>query len=215
MNTRRLLILIGQENKMKKIIIILILATLPIFAGCNSFNPEQAKKLADLADKVVLVTEELQESVVPMIENLNAQGIVSDSDTANIKKISDQIDKVQVDVVAVSEGIKTIQSEGIQGIIEGGQAINSAIPNPYQGIINVVLLALSGIAGMIAKKKTTEAQTTKTKLEVVSTAMAETVNGIQNVKRVIPDAEVVESVKNELGKAQSTATKKLVAELKV
>lgn len=200
---------------MKKTIIIITLATLPIFAGCNSFNPEQAKKLADLADKVVLVTEELQNSVVPMIESFNEQGIVSDSDTANIKKISEQITEVKEDVVAVSDSLKSIQSDGIQGIIEGGQAINTAIPSPYQGVINIVLLALSGIAGLLAKKKATEAQNTKSKLEVVTTAMAETVNGIQAIKRTLKDAETVESVKNELGKAQSTATKKIVAELKI
>lgn len=215
MNTRRLLILIGQDNKMKKLITIIILATLPIFAGCNSFNPEQAKKLAELADKVVSVTEELQESVVPMIENLNEQGIVSDSDTANIKKISEQITEVKEDVVAVSEGIKTIQSDGIQGLLEGGRKINAVVPSPYQNVVDIVLLALTGIAGLFAKKKATEAQASKGKLEVVTTAMAETVNGIQAIKRTLKDAETVESVKNELGKAQSAATKKIVAELKI
>lgn len=192
---------------MKKLITILILATLPIFAGCNSFNPEQAKKLAELADKVVLVTEELQESVVPMIENLNAQGIVSDADTANIKKISDQIDKVQVDVVAVSEGIKTIQSDGIQGIIEGGRAVNAVIPSPYQNAIDIALLALAAVAGLFAKKKSSQAL-------LSNKALTQTVAGVQKAKDKLIDAEAKESINIELSRAQDQDTKAAIALIK-
>lgn len=190
---------------MKKTYLIIML--LPL-AGCN-FQSEQVRQFANLADKVVAVTEQLTDTVVPMVESLNEQGVVSDSDKENITKLAGEVTKVNAHVAEISTALKEVQQDDLQGLVEAGRAVNKATSpyNPYSGVVEIALLALSGILGIFAKKKTDEAN-------LSAKALAQTVVGVQKAKDSLTDTGVRESINIQLAKAQDQDTKDVIALIK-
>lgn len=189
---------------MKRSIILISLMCM-FMAGCSGLqNPQD---VAALSDQVNIVAADLQEAILPLVEKLNAQGIVSDTDKANIGQISAEVDRVQAQVADISQAIK--DSSG-GDVIDTLQAVNAATApyNPWSMYINVGLGIVGAVLGVFAKKKTDEANS-------AAKALGQTVQAIQAVKSAMAtDTRVIDTLKTELSKAQDTETKQTVALIK-
>lgn len=191
---------------MKRSVILISLMCM-FMAGCSGLNEQSIQDMAKLSDQVTLVTTDLQEAILPLVEKLNAQGIVSDTDTANIAKISDEMDKVKTQVSDISQAIQNSSGGDIIGTL---QAVNTATApyNPWSMYINVGLGIIGTVLGLFAKKKTDEAN-------LAAKALGQTVQAIQSVKAALAtDNRAIDTLKTELSKAQDSDTKQTVALIK-
>lgn len=188
--------------------LIFILMTICL-TGCGYTN-QQSQDIANTAQAVTAAITDLQATVIPLVENLNEQGAVSDADAEKVVKIAGEVDRVKQQVSDIAVAMQGSTGDGVEGVINTLSAVNTATApyNPFSTYISIGLGLAGAIAGLFAKRKNTQAVS-------ATKALAETVKGIQAVKNALgTDERAIRTIKTSLGEAQSTDTKQAVAVIK-
>jgi hypothetical protein len=198
-------------------LVVMVVCFMTMFAGCQesqAVTPAQIKDYAQQAENYSLMVDASQAIAKQMADTLKATGAIDANLIAKAEKIQAEIDRVQPQIIAIAEKIKsldysdTAQNDNITAIFETLQAANTATSgiNPYSGIIGVFLLLATMISSFFAKKKASEAIAVKAALE-------EVVVGNEAVKKLM-DEGTKQIFKDAMLAAQSVGTQKTVAAIR-
>ncbi len=215
--------------------------------GCSSYKAQTGQDIVSYTEMLNETVESLQEAVVPLVQNLNEQGVVDDKVVQQVSKVSGEIDVVQGNIKTVTDQMADYQYEdGTVGMIDTARTINrwTSAFNPFSGTIDAILLAITGIASVIARKKGKQVKAvTKEKEQVefdkwlikddldeseqmlseaeaelheTRTALKETIQGVQKAKDSInSDTGALQVLKDSLREKQkSPTTPAKIAEIK-
>ena len=215
--------------------------------GCSSYQGQDGQQIVSYTEKLNDTVESLQDAVVPLMQSLSEQGIVDTDTVDQVTKVSGQIDIVQNDIKTVTNGMTDYQySDGTVGMIDAARTINqwTSAFNPFSGTIDAVLLAITGIASVIARRKDKQVKAVtkekeqvefdrwstqneldmaersldeaETELTETRTALKETIQGVQKAKETISnDDGALTVLKDSLREKQKTpATAATIAKIK-
>ncbi len=236
------------KSKFNGIVLCLAVLILPLcLTGCSNYQGQTGKDVVNYTEKLNETVESLQDSVVPLLQSLNQQGLVDDNTVAKVTKVSSEIDTVQDDIKTVTDGMVDAQyDDGTVGLLATARGINrlTSAFNPFSGTIDAVLLAMTGIATVVAGRKSKQVKTiakekehieyerwstqselemteqslssAETELQETQTALKETIQGVQKAKEVmVDDVGSLVVLKNSLREKQKTpATAATIAKIK-
>ncbi len=189
-------------------------------SGCASYQAEDFQEMVSRTEQLNQTVETLQATVVPAVETLSEQGLISAETAEKTKDISGEIDTVQGHITQVTESLaqQEFTQDGTAGLIEAAVGINNATKpfNPYWPITSGVLSVVSVVASAIAKKKSTEVVKEKQERAVVDKALTETVKGLETAKRDLKDnTEALDTIKTSLKQSQVTSeTRQIVTKIR-
>ena len=236
------------KSKFNGIVLCLAVLMLPLcLTGCSSYQGQDGQQIVSYTEKLNDTVESLQDAVVPLMQSLSEQGIVDSDTVATVTKVSSQVDTVQDDIKTVTAGMADAQyDDGTVGLLTTARNINrlTSAFNPFSGTIDAVLLAVTGIATVIAGRKNKQVKTVtqekeqveferwstqnelditeqsldqaESELQQTRTALKETIQGVQKAKDTISnDDGALTVLKDSLREKQKTpATAAKIAEIK-
>ena len=215
--------------------------------GCSDYKGQSGREIVSYTEKLNNTVESLQDAVVPLMQSLSEQGIVDSDTVEKVTKVSGEIDTVQNDIKAATDGMADHQYEdGTVGLLATIRDVNrwTSAFNPFSGTVDAILLALTGIATVVAGRKSKQVKTvTKEKeqaeydkwtvqneldmaghslddaeseLQETRTALKETIQGVQKAKENINnDSGALSVLKESLREKQKTpATAATIARIK-
>ena len=189
-------------------------------SGCTNYKAKDFNEIVTQTEQLNQTVETLQETVVPVVETLNEQGLVDADMVEKTKKVSGEIDTVQGHIAQVTDSLAQQQftQDGTAGLMAAAIGINNATKpfNPYWPVTSGILSIISVVAGAIAKKKSSEVVKEKQQRVVVDKALTETVKGLETAKRDLKDnTEALATIKTSLKQSQVTSeTKQIVAKIR-
>ena len=134
------------------------------FSGCGgSITPEQLQlwsgEIAGISEKI----DGYQEATVTAVDTLADKGLIDEDLHAKVKKVSEEIDRVQPTLAEISTAIAEAElttEEEIQKYIELARAANEASGpvNPYAHFIELGLGGAAAIAAWLAARKNKQAK---------------------------------------------------------
>jgi len=150
---------------MKKVRLTVVMLFVALATGCepqSSVRPEQmqnvATQVADLAAKL----DDYQASADTVLGQLSQYGVVDANLMAKAQKLNKEIDRVQPQVAAIAEAIRTADISGndLEAWVKMAGAANaaSAPVNPYAPFIAGGLGILDIILAWFVKRKSDEAK---------------------------------------------------------
>ena len=199
---------------MSKTKLFLIITAAMLLSGCTS---EQAIKVNTLAKETLEMSasvDAIQPIALNAIADMYAENIITADQKAAYEQINANIDATQSKIVPIAEELGDADFTTAEGVIATLQTINNSTApyNPFYGYINIALGLAATVAGIFAKKKSSEAVAAQSEAKSTSEYLIETVKGIQSF--LDADKEGNDALKSELAKAQSTATKQAIAVIK-
>ncbi len=140
---------------MKKFLIVLVMMC--VSAGCSVLTPAKTQELLTHTQEWSDKLDTLQEVSTSNAEALNTIGVVNDEMLEKVAQVNEEIDRVQPQILAVTDAITNMPLTGDVGqdIIAAVGAANAASApyNPWAVPIGGVITLVSIIFGAIMKKK--------------------------------------------------------------
>ena len=181
---------------MKKVMLILLLC-LPMM-GC--IEPVQVQELAGRLDTLTKTTDSLQKAADSVTLALAEGEFVDPEVIDKVRKINEEIDRVQPQITSITEAVAKIDLEGEDweqwlAVVEAANAASAPF-NPYAAPIGAGLAVLSAVLGIFLKKKSNEAAVANLKYQAHKI-------GTEELKLAHPDI-ALELYKN-IGEARSAS----------
>ncbi len=141
---------------MKKRILIVVML-LFVAAGCTELTPAQMQEWLAHSQELSGKLDTLQEVSIMNVEALNSIGVGNDELLAKVAKVNEEIDRVQPQILAVTDAITNSPLTGDTGqdIIAMVGAANAASAkfNPWAVPIGGLITLVSLVFGFFMKKK--------------------------------------------------------------
>jgi outer membrane murein-binding lipoprotein Lpp len=191
------------------ILIVFVLAAMlvasAVICGCDEYDPQKLQGYTAQAQAMNDQVKQLTESIQPALDTLASGGVISDEQAAQVIKVNEEIGRIapQLDTMIAAINNINYTGEKVDDTLATLTAINGATAayNPYSGLINIGLLIITAIAGLFAKKKTSDAAAAKK-------ITTEIVAGVSAVKDLVSDKA---AFKTQMNAAQSVTTRATVA----
>ena len=148
---------------MKKTMLIMCVLLALVAAGCEqiSVTPEQMQEFAERVAQLTSSVDEYQTSANTVVGQLEQYGIVNDALVTKIAKANEEIDRVQPQVAAVVEAVKTadVSGDDLEAFLKIARAANAASTpfNPYSPLIEGGLGLATILLAYFARRKSQEA----------------------------------------------------------
>lgn len=193
---------------MKKLIVMLVVCLLGA-AGCDDeITPEQLQQFAGQVEELTTKVDDYQKATDEVIGTFTDIGIIGDDVAEKVEKISGEIDRVQPQVKAIAEAVRTAEYSGqddLTTILEAIQAANRASGafNPVALYVEVGLSAAIVLLGLFARRKAAEATQQQLKYQAHKQGVERTMKeisalGSEDVRKVEPQ------LYNNIGEARTS-----------
>lgn len=142
---------------------LLVVVVMFVCSGCFPIAATDMRQLATHVQELSGKVDTYQEATSGVIGALAEHDLVSDEVVVKVDKVSEEIDRVQPQVAAIAEAIKTGEysnKDTLTTILEAIRTGNRASGafNPYALYVEIGLTGIIAVLGLFAKRKADEAK---------------------------------------------------------